>query len=405
MAELSESKYEYNIFMDTVKGGNNIHKNNIFMDTVKGGNNIHKNNIFMDTVKGGNKMYQEDSFFVLKYDKILIAGVFDGHGSLNGMKISNLTKSICEKYFEECKIVCRLWNREEWAINFKNLFNGMHELIRHMLLAQNTNSYCDDHNILKTKIGVPIKGGTTATIVVQIDNDDSSKTFVSSNVGDSFAMLLFPEGEIKYHFLTTDHCPESYDEWKRVQELPMDKYPLKLKQIYDVKPEYSGSLRIPIFNNETGDMNLDYKRCPHRNKLVVSNVRNEYSTYVVVDPDNDYEINDYVTGLAMTRSLGDFYIHPFGVVSDPSVNFYTLPAGQECGVVVATDGVWDCWKFNDFHEYYMKQIKYCKFQKDVNIVDGLKIVFEESVRAGIDIFGKNDYDDTSLISWFIENKL
>ena len=61
---------------------------------------------------------------------------------------------------------------------------------------------------------------------------------------------------------------------------------------------------------------------------------------------------------------GDFYAHPFGLTYDPSVEVCILPSAAECAtgagavdvplfVVVASDGVWDCWRYELFAEHVL----------------------------------------------------
>ena len=55
--------------------------------------------------------------------------------------------------------------------------------------------------------------------------------------------------------------------------------------------------------------------------------------------------------LAMTRSLGDFYMHTFGVTWKPEVISIDL---EEVGaklehltLILASDGIWDLWEYED----------------------------------------------------------
>jgi serine/threonine protein phosphatase PrpC len=61
--------------------------------------------------------------------------------------------------------------------------------------------------------------------------------------------------------------------------------------------------------------------------------------------------------LAVTRSLGDFYHQHFGVTHLPEVVVLDLKAEQPassadggCVLLIASDGVWDHWKFDDAME-------------------------------------------------------
>lgn len=58
-------------------------------------------------------------------------------------------------------------------------------------------------------------------------------------------------------------------------------------------------------------------------------------------------------GLAFTRSLGDFYLHTFGVSSQVDVQMVDLsglnsPDASSCAAIcLCSDGLWDNWKYHD----------------------------------------------------------
>jgi len=61
-------------------------------------------------------------------------------------------------------------------------------------------------------------------------------------------------------------------------------------------------------------------------------------------------------GIAMTRSLGDFYAHAFGVTAEPEIvtlNLHTLAADNgwaDAALLLASDGIWDLWEYDDVAE-------------------------------------------------------
>ena len=59
----------------------------------------------------------------------------------------------------------------------------------------------------------------------------------------------------------------------------------------------------------------------------------------------------------MTRVLGDFALKP-GVTSEPDINEYSLDElfGDSIGAfVLATDGLWDNWRFEDVSKFVMDE--------------------------------------------------
>src|SRR5690348_6331768 len=96
----------------------------------------------------------------------------------------------------------------------------------------------------------------------------------------------------------------------------------------------------------------------------------------------------------MTRALGDFYAHQFGLTHIPSIVVKKLGPTNDCNVVVASDGIWDCWKFEDFTQYVTDQ-----FNKGKTLQDVGNTVLNESIQRAITNFGSKHYDDASLVLW------
>jgi len=72
-------------------------------------------------------------------------------------------------------------------------------------------------------------------------------------------------------------------------------------------------------------------------------------------------------------------------------------AETEYTVVVASDGIWDCWKYNDFTEYMNDTLR----ETDENIKESVERVLQESIRRAKANFGVKHFDDASLIGWRI----
>jgi serine/threonine protein phosphatase PrpC len=63
-------------------------------------------------------------------------------------------------------------------------------------------------------------------------------------------------------------------------------------------------------------------------------------------------------GLAFTRSIGDLHLHTYGVTHFPEIHSVDLAKifGRQTTespicLVLATDGVWDAWKYDDVARY------------------------------------------------------
>ena len=99
----------------------------------------------------------------------------------------------------------------------------------------------------------------------------------------------------------------------------------------------------------------------------------------------------------MTRALGDFYAHQFGLSAIPSIGVKTLPQSGDYCVLAGSDGVWDCWRYNDFADY----VAYGMLNKRLSAVDMSEEVLNESIKRAVANFGAKHYDDASYVCWRI----
>jgi serine/threonine protein phosphatase PrpC len=212
---------------------------------------------------------------------------------------------------------------------------------------------------------------------------------VSANVGDSTALLLPPPFRGKYEFLTVDHGPESQEEYMRVRNLKKEEYPEKLLFVYD-KTNVFRKYECPSVFNEDGTKDQTFVANPWGNGLHPTNVRYEPAVYAVTPR----TIAKDSTCIAMTRALGDFYAHQFGLTNVPSLLVKKLPAGLDFTLLVASDGIWDCWKYEDFMQFVNDQ-----FNKGKNITDVGTTVLNESIQRAITNFGSKHYDDACIVIW------
>jgi len=72
-------------------------------------------------------------------------------------------------------------------------------------------------------------------------------------------------------------------------------------------------------------------------------------------------------------------------------------AAAEMCVVIASDGVWDCWKYEDFSEFVNEQTR----KKALPIGEAGEVCLNESVTRAVANFGAKHYDDASVVFWRI----
>jgi len=359
----------------------------------------------------GAKQYQEDSFCTFESPDLtfLVAGVFDGHGGLNGQVASQIVAKLCKAYFAKHWRQAKGWSDQQWVTQMELFYDDMHKQVREEFVkleimrrkqSKMPTTNVDDNGVVRKSSGFPVHGGTTCTIVCIIRTETKWR-IVSSNTGDSDALLLsrkparLPRDNSKQKHLSVDHSPDNADEYLRIKRLPTDQYPTKLLFVYD-KANTCRKFECPIVFCEDGTKDPKYVRNPWGNHLRPTNVRYDPAVYAV----SPYGVSHDITCIAMTRSLGDFYAHQFGLTNRPSVTFNELDirdAAGECNeyiVTVGSDGVWDCWKWDDFSDYVNGVMT--KLNNRLQAVN--ESVLKHTIQRAKACFGEGSYDDASLVS-------
>ncbi len=188
-------------------------------------------------------------------------------------------------------------------------------------LTEIINNIIDNlENECKKQIGHLI-GGTTLSLIIQTENFNWIV-----NIGDS-EIVQFNSISKTYTILSEEHSPDNISEFKRM-----------ISENKDTVFEYGKS---------KGDINtysLYEKRENEWIKKIVpknipkKNVEGKYAYYVG---------NGAQDRLAMTRSIGDFvFKEKYGVSHRPYIT--KIPKLENgCSLIIATDGFWDCWKYNE----------------------------------------------------------
>ncbi|ETO22567.1 hypothetical protein RFI_14627 [Reticulomyxa filosa] len=82
----------------------------------------------------------------------------------------------------------------------------------------------------------------------------------------------------------------------------------------------------PLVFLEDGTKDPKYVKNPWGYNLRPTNVRYDPAAYAV----SPFGVTNDVTCIAMTRSLGDFYAHQFGLSHHPDLTFYDFDCNDEC---------------------------------------------------------------------------
>jgi len=315
-------------------------------------------------IGGGHQ--NQDTFLIFSRpsEKLYFFAMIDGHGTELGSVAANSVRSCILDYMTHHFLEIK--NNPVQTLN--NIFILSHNSIKDAFKVELTRRKCgftetaDGYLVKNGFFTVDITGGATCSIIVIVDD-----IIYIANVGDSSGVLFsnisclnqqrdvhhvydfgFPEGEKELHtnnnstnmlFLTTDHSPCNVDEIKRINKNPTEK---RVVLMYD----QTNIIFDPFDKNATPSGGY-YK-----------NVRNEYGIIAMTPLSEPNRI-----GLAMTRSLGDFKLNCYGISNLPEVRCIKLLDIMEgvkhqkahsslmplC-IVLATDGVWDNWKFEDIKD-------------------------------------------------------
>jgi len=362
----------------------------------------------------GAKQYQEDSVCTFYSPDLtfLVAAVFDGHGGLNGQVASQIVGKLCLEYFTHNWVKAKQWSNQQWTQQMEQFYEDLHTKVRNEFVQMEvtrrkhnklpTNNV-SDRGVVRKSSGFPVHGGTTCTIVCVIRNERKWR-IICSNVGDSDALLLarkpsrLPRDNNKCKHLSVDHSPDNADEYLRIKNLPItDTHPAKLLFVYD-QANKCRKFECPIVFLDDGTKDPKYVKNPWGNQLRPTNVRYDPAVYAV----SPCGVSHDITCIAMTRSLGDFYAHQFGLSNRPSVTFNELDMyddthnkNEVCEyiITVGSDGVWDCWKWDDFSDYVNGVMT--KYQNKLEHV--CKTVLKHTIQRAKACFGEGSYDDASLV--------
>ena len=92
--------------------------------------------------------------------------------------------------------------------------------------------------------------------------------------------------------------------------------------------------------------------------------------------------------ITMTRSLGDFYPHRYGVTWEPELRAMKLGSvGKSCCLpllLLASDGIWDIWDFDEVSERLVAPARQTREQLEQRAA----AFFEETRSKGCDYFGE-----------------
>lgn len=233
---------------------------------------------------------------------------------------------------------------------------------------------CGYHKVLNQAMMIPIgdaaKGG-----ILPASKDEENKDSMAVEARTTNNNFVTGQQKIDTVIITAEHSPECPEEFIRLRSFRSNeqdpRFP-SLSVVYD-SPSANRSECPLVFR-------LDEHGAPHvlDNGTYYKNVRKEWASLVATPSTAEFQ-----DALAFTRSLGDLHLHTYGVTHEPEVQCFSLDslwtdlncsnqlgselqAGGVGGddidprvaascfcIVLATDGVWDNWAYEDVTRFVM----------------------------------------------------
>jgi serine/threonine protein phosphatase PrpC len=319
---------------------------------------------------------QQDDLFVHSNPNLTVMAVCDGHDSCNGKIASGVVKkSFYRDLVGNADIINSI--RDDLVnahVYLDDVFKNANERLKHAFIKL----YQDKGYVVTEEKGYPvyhngsmkrmIRGGTTASIVIILDN----KFLITANVGDS-SILLYGENvatitetvitstfELEevtdnYVIMSPGHSPDDISEYKRIKQYGEENGIEKpIKHLFDGVPVGVAEGK-PCFVETENGLTKNNTGFYHKN------VREEFAC-LIKDPESG-------TMLAMTRAIGDFSLQSKGMSYHPDVAVYNLTKIREtipsARLMICSDGIWDCW----IYEYIYTFFKTIRSQSEINQID------------------------------------
>jgi len=335
--------------------------------TFKNGDKLKKNQDSKSIWLNYSDIDPENELLQFTSNLVGFIGVYDGHGNGYGLHISHFTKVFIETYVKS--------NWESINSNFERAINEMFNLLSINLridlkeLSEKTyyetrvvgvdapvgkNYNYIEYKLHKESLWSIMRGGTTVSLQFFLENGESYHV----HLGDSECIVFKkkqvdcdynrdesivnevrdkPKYETSYEVPTTNHSPDSLEQYIRVTENYGDNAG---RFIYDQHGLVNSN--IPVFNNnKLRDPNMLYKLGKN---VYHKNVEGEWATLFTDKNNTDC--------LAFVCSMGDYFLLQAGLSDEPTIVKTDLTAVSS--ILLASDGLWDNWKKENLKDYYFK---------------------------------------------------
>lgn len=386
------------------------------------------------SVPGAGSSRNQDAFDMWSTadGDMTVFAVFDGHGKELGHLASEAARRAFREFLCSRRRIQEL--REDPQAVFNQAYLRANDAIREAFVdacRANGDDICVEADgvpvrLLKSDRRDCVRGGTTATLAVVLDGT----YLLVANVGNSGALLcgtdsakivhnlgFWPERErcadtltlaglpardcsadgtlllSRYH---SPRDPLEYERMQRFMSIETDSGQ-RVPAMRFLFPQLDGGLARDIFDVSSGAPVVDMSRASWR-----KNVRDDVAAIVATPEDSEH-----ADMLAFTRSLGDFNLQRFGLSAWPDVSWVHLgrqrarggsggAAGAAFCLVLATDGMWDSWHYEDVSRWALDRARVAQAQSGLHVGHSAELV-EESKKKGVELFGAAHADDVTCV--------
>jgi hypothetical protein len=252
--------------------------------------------------------------------------VADGHGQ-NGEGLDCARHCMTEsKAWVTTQLTRDDWKSMNWAEEAALLTAHLHARYREVCATKmdfGQARITDEQGIVRNSDDDAIRSGSTFSMAMVFPWEAGFRC-VTIQVGDSD---MFVNGEC----VECDHSPLSKDEFRRLLSFPEAS---RLRLTFNAP-------QSPLVFSPTGEYNSAYHNpkwgaTPWRwgTGIVPCNAKHQPGTYAL-SPVGSRD----VAMIGMTRAIGDFYVHPQGMTTEPHVTVSDYPTCPS--VFVASDGAFD----------------------------------------------------------------
>lgn len=359
----------------------------------------------------GGSRENQDNVCCFQNSDILANCIFDGHGP-DGKWIAEVCKLNTERLISE--------NSDRILLDPVNALSELFSELKTILSVKTVERFSKKNRECKIEpSGVIIikdlfnefwqplvNGGATMTVLILIKK--TLKLYIA-NLGDSDAMLcsskqIFRQDDLKcetgladgleeglkdYLMLTANHSPTNIDEYVRMRSkaaCPTNPNKSLIDVIYD---KQCAETFCQVYDTSSPIPKL--LECPLGGGYY-KNVRKENATYVRTAENRK---------LAFTRTMGDFEMDQYGIISEPSISSINLSDILErytetdlnpvlC-LFVSSDGVWDNWEYQKVQEFLM----YDNCLEAVGKTDDGSQKVLDSFMARNNLFARHNFGNTA----------